>query len=697
MKSLWNDRVAADMTARLLESCGEPLAWRTYASRLLGASPALVLHGGGNSSVKTAWPTLTGESVPVVCVKASGWDLGAIEPEGHVPLELSRLLPLIRLEALDDGAMVNQLRLALFDHQAPTPSLEALLHAFLPPIFIDHCHSEAILALTNRPDGEETARRALGPGVIVLPYVRPGFPLAKAAAAAFAAHPDAEGMVLARHGLVTWGKTARESYESTIALVSRAEAFLGRELEASPPSPVPQVGAVPALDEAERRYRETAPLVRGVLCGEAPEVGISHRFVLRPLLDEPVLRQLAMPGARELALSPPLTADHLVRLKPWPLWVEDPAQLAEGVADYARRYQEYTARHAHRLPTGARLADPLPRVIMIPGVGMMCAGRTAQEADAVRDLAEQNLLVKGAMAAASVPYQGLDEGHLFDMEYGVTQLAKLHAPSQPLAGSTALVTGAAGAIGWGLCETLLQNGCHVAASDLPGERLNDLAVALSARHPGRLLPVAMDVTDPASVRQGFGVATDAWGGLDIVVPNAGLAHVAGLEELELEAFRRLHRVNVEGTLLVLTEASRMFRRQGCGGDVVLISTKNVFAPGAQFGAYSATKAAAHQLARIASLELAPLGVRVNMVAPDAVFSGGAARSGLWAEVGPGRMKARGLDEKGLEEYYRQRNLLKARVTAEHVGRAVLFFVTRQTPTTGATLPVDGGLPDATPR
>jgi NAD(P)-dependent dehydrogenase (short-subunit alcohol dehydrogenase family) len=199
------------------------------------------------------------------------------------------------------------------------------------------------------------------------------------------------------------------------------------------------------------------------------------------------------------------------------------------------------------------------------------------------------------------------------------------------------------------------------------------------------------------VAAGFAAVARAWSGVDLVVVNAGLAHVSTLEEMDPEAFRRLERVNVEGTLLVLREAARLLRRQGTGGDVVLVSTKNVFAPGASFGAYSATKAAAHQLARIASLELAPLDVRVNMVAPDAVFGHGDRRSGLWAAVGPDRMRARGLDEEGLEAYYRDRNLLKARVTARHVGRAVLFFAARQTPTTGATLPVDGGLPDATPR
>jgi len=269
--------------------------------------------------------------------------------------------------------------------------------------------------------------------------------------------------------------------------------------------------------------------------------------------------------------------------------------------------------------------------------------------------------------------------------------------SAPLQNKIALVTGAAGAIGAGICRGLLAKGAHVAAADLAKEALDDLVRELNQAAPGRIMGVTMDVTDVASVAAGFDTIAGAWGGVDIVVVNAGIAMVAPLVELDVEAFRRLERVNVEGTLLTLAEAGRRLCRQATGGDMILVSTKNVFAPGAQFGAYSATKAAAHQLARIASLELASFDIRVNMVAPDAVFSDGQRKSGLWAEIGPARMQARGLDEKGLEDYYRSRNLLKARVTPDHVANAVLFFATRQTPTTGATIPVDGGLPDATPR
>lgn len=261
----------------------------------------------------------------------------------------------------------------------------------------------------------------------------------------------------------------------------------------------------------------------------------------------------------------------------------------------------------------------------------------------------------------------------------------------------AVITGAAGAIGYGICRRLLEEGCLVALTDLAEERLNQMVEESEKLFPGQVIGIQMDVTDKISVDNAFGEVIRCWGGIDIVVINAGIALVASLTKIELKDFQRLEKVNVEGTLLTISEAARCLIAQNTGGDIVLVSTKNVFAPGANFGAYSATKAASHQLARIASLELAQYGIRVNMVSPDGVFSGGSFKSGLWQEVGPDRMKARGLDEKGLEDYYKNRNLLKLKITARHVANAVLFFVTHQTPTTGATIPVDGGLPEATPR
>jgi len=714
MRSRWSEEEAAGFVTRFGVEWGEPLALRTYSTRLLGAETALVLHGGGNSSVKAPWKNILAESMPAIFVKASGADMATIEPAGHPGLDLEYLRRLRTLSSVDDPTMADQLRTHRLRADAPTPSIEALVHAFLPATFIDHTHADAILALTNRPDGESVVRRALGDDVIVLPYVTPGFELALTAAAALEAHPAAEGMVWAHHGLVAWGDSARESYEATIKLVSRAERFLGAphvSARRAAGAIASDVGADPA---AEARLALVAPVVRGLLAQPSNDCDRPYRRVVVQSLTTPeVLTALAAPGAREALVTPPLTTDHLIRTKPLPLWVEglaydDPdrlrAQLEASVRSYCEAYEAYLGRHATSMPSGVQAFDPRPRVVLIPGLGALCTGPDLRESTIVRDITEHTLAVKSLVAAGG-SYLGLPEEELFHMEYRTLQHAKLGQDAlagEPraaavLRGHVALVTGAAGAIGTGVCQGLLEAGCLVAATDLPGAALDTLVRDMEADFPGKVLGVALDVTEPASVTAAFAQVAQTWGGIDLVIANAGIAMVSPLTELDLDHYRKLERVNVEGTLLVLAEAARLFKRQGTGGDIVLVSTKNVFAPGANFGAYSSTKAAAHQLARIASLELAADDVRVNMVAPDAVFSHGACRSGLWAEVGPDRMRARGLDEAGLEAYYQSRNLLKARVTAAHVANAVLFFATRQTPTTGATIPVDGGLPDSTPR
>ncbi len=702
MKNKWAEDQAAELVARYGARWGEDLALRTYSSRLIGSEEDLVLHGGGNTSVKSTASNVLGERVPAVYVKASGYDMASIEPEGHPGLDFEYLKRLRALPDLSDEVMLNELRTHLFDSQAPTPSVESLVHAFLPPKYVDHAHADAILALTNQVNGRNLVRDALGQGVIILDYVRPGFKLAKAAAEAFDANPGSRAMVWMHHGLVTWGGTARESYDTLVELVTRAEEYLTKHATRRL-----AVKVRTDLSVAQERLTHVAPILRGLLAqptGSADQPYL--RVVLQPLVTREVLDFVDSERGRGVALTPPLTADHLIRTKGLPLWIEHPqyedagklrAQISKAVEEYATQYKAYLARHAARIPGQLAPFDPFPRVVLLPGLGAVCAGKDIRAARIARDITVHTLAVKARIAAMG-DYEGLSEADLFDMEYHSFQQAKLGAgPEPPLTRHVALVTGAAGAIGSAIAQELLEQGCHVAVTDLSGKALDTLVQELKTAFGQRVLGVPLDVTDPESVVRGFAATIQAWGGIDLVVANAAIALASPLDEMNVESFRRLERVNVEGTLLVIAEAGRHLKLQGTGGDIILISTKNVFAPGAKFGAYSATKAAAHQLARIASLELAEIGVRVNMVAPDAVFSHGTRKSGLWAEVGPERMRARGLDEKGLEEYYRQRNLLKAAVTARHVAKAVLFFATRQTPTTGATLPVDGGLPDATPR
>jgi rhamnose utilization protein RhaD (predicted bifunctional aldolase and dehydrogenase)/NAD(P)-dependent dehydrogenase (short-subunit alcohol dehydrogenase family) len=701
MKSRWSEKEASEATSRWAPKWGEDLAIRTYSSRLLGVEKSLVLHGGGNTSVKSSHTNILGEELPALFIKASGFDLAEIEPAGHPALNLEYLKKLRVLEELSDEIMVKELCTHLLDSQSPTPSIETLVHAFVPGKFIDHTHADAILALTNQAGGEDLVSEALGEDVIVLGYVRPGFKLAQAVAEAIEAHPEKQAMVWMRHGLVTWAETARESYQATIELVSKAESFLARRAQH------PVTGSVSTeLSQAEARWVKVAPVLRGLLAEPVEDADRPYqRVILSPLINPDVLNFVDSDQGRELADTPPLTSDHLIRTKPFPLWVESPAyedpsklkdQMKAAVQMYRDSYQAYLDRNAEGMKAGLTRFDSAPRVILLPGMGVVCSGQDVCASHICRDITAQTLEIKARIGAMG-NYEGMSESELFEMEYHTLQHAKLTRSELPLSRQVAVVTGAAGAIGSGLSRAFLGQGCHVAVTDLPGDRLDGLVEELRSEFGQRVLGVPLDVTHPDSIATAFSTIISIWGGVDLVLINAGMALVASLSEMNLDDFRRVQKVNVEGTLLVLAEAARHLELQGTGGDVVVISSKNVFAPGAQFGAYSATKAAAHQLARIASLELAAIDVRVNMVSPDAVFSEGQRKSGLWAEVGPDRMRARGLNEKELEEYYRNRNLLKAKVTASHVANAAFFFCTRQTPTTGVTLPVDGGLPEATPR
>lgn len=701
MHKPWSKAEAQVLIEEQAPAWGNGLCELTYLTRLAGSQPELVLHGGGNTSFKGTLSNVWGEDVPALFVKPSGVDMATIAPDGFVALHLATLVRLLELANLEESAMADEFACRRLRPHPGRPSIETLLHVAMPAPYVLHTHPSAILALTNSSDSEKALAAALGRGAAVVPYARAGIELAHAAQETLSRQPDASALVLLHHGLVTWGATAEAAYAATVDLVSRAEGYLNGHRKRHIPAASAEVS-----EASERRYRALAPVLRGVLGPTSPD-SIGDRVILDALRDPETLGLLQAEAARSILVSPPLTPDHLIRTRRLPLWLEappleDPDALRErcrrALETYQADYRRYIDAHAGRILVDPAPRSLLPRVLMVPGLGVLCVGSDAADARRVRDITHQALTVKRAIHSSLADVVPLSDEHLFEMEFGHYQRAKLDgAPARALGGTVVLVTGAAGAIGSGICEALAQAGCHVAATDLAGPGLEALASQLKQRFDPQVLGVPMDVTNPESVAACFSEVVAAWGGIDAVVANAGVAHVAKLSELSLDAFRRLEQVNVEGTLLVLRETEHLFALQGTGGDIVLVSTKNVFAPGAGFGAYSATKAAAHQLARIASLEMAPLGVRVNMVAPDAVFSHGSRRSGLWEEVGPSRMKARGLDAAGLEEYYRSRNLLKSRVTAQHVANAVLFFLTRQTPTTGATLPVDGGLPDATPR
>jgi rhamnulose-1-phosphate aldolase/alcohol dehydrogenase len=706
MESRWSDREAAEYVERWAPRWGEEMALRVYTSRLIGRDPDLVMHGGGNTSLKARARTLVGEEIDALYVKGSGWDLDVIEPPGLPAVDLAHLRKLRALPSLSDEEMVNQLRTHLFDAGAPNPSVETLLHAFLPHRFIDHTHADIALVLTNQPraDAERLVADAFGPRWGVVGYVMPGFSLAKLAAEVYERDPSVEGLVLLNHGLFTFGDDARTAYERMIDGVDRAERFV-RGRARGPRVVVRGADLRPAPAEQAARL---APFLRGALAEASGDADRPwRRWVLEWRADDAALSVLASPAAEHIAAANPLTPDHVIRTKGRALLLtgelplDDPAALRErlqaAVARYRESYDQYFATHQNRARGRVTKLDATPRVVLVPGIGVFTAGRTKADARVAADIADHTLRAK-ALANAIGRYEALADDDLFDMEYWSLEQAKLgKAKEPPLAGQVALVTGAAGAIGFAVCRKLVEAGAHVVVADVDAARVAAAVQELDPKGRGVAAGVLVDVTDETSVGQALAETCRRFGGLDVLVLNAGIAHVSAIEQTSPAEFRRVVEVNLTGYFLVLRAATRILRAQGTGGNVIVNSSKNVFGPGADFGAYSASKAGGHQLGRVAALELAPLGVRVNMIAADAVFGDPSRPSGLWQEVGPARARSRGLDPAELEAYYRGRNLLKAAITGDHVGNAVVFFASNATPTTGASLPVDGGVPEAFPR
>ena len=700
MQNLWNSDEAKRFAVEFA-AAGEAVASRVYTSRLLGRDSALVLHGGGNTSVKTTQHDLLGREVEVLCVKGSGWDLVDIEPPGLPAVRLGALRELQQLDQLSDADMVNAVRGALLDSRSPNPSVEALLHAFLPHRFVDHTHANAILALTDQPDPELHVRRALGDSVLVLPWIMPGFPLAKAVAEAYAKSPDATAIVLAKHGLFTFGDTAKESYDRTVKIVELAEQYLQRALDGQP-TMLRQHSAPLPVDERDSILANILPVLRGACA--APQIHPWGEDFARVVVDVRTGDDLAAfsmhPDAPKLCASNPVTPDHVIRTKAHYLYLgsedlvspENVRRLVAEFEDAYRRYYDLSAKHI----SPDHMHSPKPVVAVLAGIGLVALHTDVASVRIAADIAEHTLRVKAAGEALG-EYVALTDDDLAEMEYWPLEVAKLGKRQRPdLNGQIAIVTGAAGAIGRGVVEVLLERGACVCATDIDVERLSLMSNQLTSA-TSRLATYSADLTKPDDVHNLFAMCVRRFGGVDCVVPNAGIAHVSSIEEMDHAKFARVLEVNTTATMLVLKEAARIFRLQQTGGSVVMQASKNVFAPGASFGAYSASKAAALQLGRIAALEMAGLSVRVNIINADAVFGDEQTPSQLWAEVGPERMRARGLDEAELRAYYQQRSLLKVSVTPRHVGEAVAWFASMRTPTTGAVLPVDGGVAEAFPR
>jgi rhamnose utilization protein RhaD (predicted bifunctional aldolase and dehydrogenase)/NAD(P)-dependent dehydrogenase (short-subunit alcohol dehydrogenase family) len=652
MKSLWSDVEASEFHGNL--------GPRVYTSRLLGRESALVLHGGGNTSVKRVERNLVGEEETILYVKGSGGDLARIDEAGFAPVRMAHLLALAQLPSLSDPQMVNELRTHMTRASAPTASVEAILHAILPYRYVDHTHADAVVTITNSQGGLERVREIFGDSVVVIPYVMPGFDLARLCAERFPAEagPRTVGMVLMNHGIFSFGETARESYERMIALVTRAEEHLARHGAWSLPAPV-------ARADGLARRREIAALREAVSRAAGFPVALAVHDDARSLAFA------RRDDAAQLSQQGPATPDHVIRTKRLPL-------LGRDVEAYAAAYRRYFADHAPSAREPKSMLDPAPRVILDPDLGVCTAGRGARDAAVVFDIYAHTMDVI-ERAALLGGYRALPAKDLFDVEYWDLEQAKLRAAGKPpaLAGEVALVTGAASGIGKACVESLLARGAAVIALDL-----SPAIETLQARPD--YLGLVCDVTREEQLAGALESGSRAFGGLDMLVLNAGVfPGGCRIEALPDEDWRRVLRVNLDANLTLLRESHPLLEKAPRGGRVVVIGSKNVPAPGPGAAAYSASKAALTQLARVAALEWAASGIRVNVLHPDAVFD-----TGIWTpEVLAARARQYGMTV----EQYKTKNLLKTEVRSQDVAElAAELCGPLFAKTTGAQIPIDGG-------
>jgi rhamnose utilization protein RhaD (predicted bifunctional aldolase and dehydrogenase)/NAD(P)-dependent dehydrogenase (short-subunit alcohol dehydrogenase family) len=656
MKSLWNEQEAAAFAT-------DPLALRVYTSRLLGREPALVLHGGGNTSVKVRTPNLFGDTEHLLYVKGSGWDLATIEAKGFAPVRMETLLKLAALEKLSDTDMVRVQKAAMTDPNAPTPSVEAILHALIPFTFVDHTHSDAVVAITNTPGGEQTIQKVLGERVLYIPYVMPGFALARLVYELTRdrdwSHFD--GMVLQHHGIFSFAHDGRESYERMIRLVTAAEDFLSAQgaLKAATDA----AGAAPAAAED---LKKLATLRQAV----SRQTGVA---MVAQLDSSANARGYAgMKAVAEVSQRGPLTPDHVIHTKRTPMLVGEDAE--QSVASYAESYREYFERNTS---AGLQMLDAAPRWVVWPAYGVVSFGASAKRAGVVADIVRHTMRAQ-SWAEALGGWAALPERDIFDVEYWELEQAKLKKSGArlPLEGKVALVTGAAGGIGKACVDALRAQGAAVVAVDISPAVANTWKGA-------DVLGLAADLTDRSAVDAAVANAVRRFGGLDIVVANAGIfpasANIASLED---NAWQRTLDINLTSQMY-LFRAATPYLLLGLEPAIVVVASKNVAAPGPGAAAYSASKAATTQLARVAALELGPRGVRVNMVHPHAVMD-----TALWTpEILASRAQHYGMTV----EQYKRNNLLQVEVKSKDVAELVAAMAGPLfAKTTGAQVPIDGG-------
>jgi rhamnose utilization protein RhaD (predicted bifunctional aldolase and dehydrogenase)/NAD(P)-dependent dehydrogenase (short-subunit alcohol dehydrogenase family) len=677
MLSRWNDADAANVIERYTKAgVSRDVALRTYSTRLLGSDPLLVLHGGGNTSVKTRAKDLLGETHEVLCVKGSGWDMATIEPAGLPAVKLAPLRKLRALDTLSDEEMVKFQRLNLLDAAAPSPSVETLLHAFLPHTFIDHTHAAAVLSLVDQPNGAELVADVFGTKMGFVPYVMPGFGLAKAAADVFDARPNVDGLILHKHGIFTFAATAREAYDRMIAMVSCAEARLAKGRR--------KVFARMELPARIASPAHIAPIIRGASC--APPAALDReprRFILASRTSPTILNYVNGAELADYSQRGVVTPDHVIRTKNLPLVVPPPdaenlagfaRAVRSAVARYAAAYDAMFARENARVGRQKTKLDAMPRVVLVPGVGLFGIGNTPKDAAIAADLAENAIgIITDAEAIGR--FEPLPERDLFDVEYWSLEQAKLKgAGAQSFTGQIAVITGAGSGIGRATAKAFAVEGAAVALIDVDANSVQATAKEIGA------LALICDVTDAGSVRAAFAEIARHYGGADIVVSNAGAAWQGKIGEVGDDVLRRSFELNFFAHQTVAREAVAIMQKQATGGALLFNISKQAVNPGPDFGPYGLPKAATLALMRQYAIDYGADGIRSNGVNADRV------RTGLLSDAMVSkRAKARGLSEAD----YMGGNLLKREVGAADVAQAFVSLAKARA-TTGHIETVDGG-------
>lgn len=667
IRNRWSD----DDAARWVEEAGSDpadraLALRVYSSRLIGSDPDLVMHGGGNTSIKLIRQNLFGEDERVVHVKGSGWDLDTILAPG---LPAVRLDPLLRLRALDrltDEQMVNAQRQNLLDSTAPNPSVETLLHAYLPHTVVDHTHATPFLILANLPNAADVAREIFGDRLGIVPYIMPGFALAKAAAEVYESNPLVEGLLLLNHGHFAWGETARESYDRIVEHTNEVASCLGLE--------GPTFPAHTKVVETARVDDRRLGALRGAL---APE-GDGPMPILDVRNGAAVMEFLRRPDLDDLARRGTASPDHVIRIKGGPLVIrahDDEREIRDKIAAYAASYATYFERQNARVGGDRRMLSPLPNLIWFEGLGLVGVGASARAASVAADLGEQNMRV-AAVGEDRGGFRPIGEDDLFDMEYWSLEQAKLgKAKAPPLQGRVVLITGGAGAIGLATARAFAGAGAEIVLVDRDAETL-----AMARDGLGQGTTLALDVTAADAPERAMEHAVRTYGGLDILVSNAGAATQGALADLPESELRAAFELNFFSHERFARAAISTFRAQGRGGQILFNVSKQAVNPGRNFGAYGLPKATTFFLLRQLALEHGGEGIRVNGVNADRI------RSGLLnTDMIESRARARGTDA----ATYMAGNLLGREVEAAHVAEAFLALA-RAERTTAHVMTVDGG-------